>query len=271
MYANNFINQFVLLCFMKTTTEKIKSMKGKEKIAVLTAYDYSTAKAMDECNIDMILIGDSLGMVVLGYENTLSVTMEDIMRHTGAVARGTKNALIVADMPTNSYNDKEMAALNAEALIKSGADTVKIENEPEIAKFLVENKIDVMGHIGLTPQTATNFKVQGKDKETADKLIRLAKELEKAGCYSIVLECVPAELAKKITESVSIPTIGIGAGPYCDGQVLVTNDILGLYERFSPKFVKKYANLGQEMKNAFKDYIKDVKESKFPEDGHSFH
>ena len=256
---------------MKTTIQKIKSMKGKEKIAVLTAYDYSTAKNMDEAGIDIILIGDSLGMVVLGYENTLSVTMEDMMRHTGAVARGTKNALIAADMPANSYNDKEMAALNAEALIKSGADTVKIENEPEIAKFLVENKIDVMGHIGLTPQTATDFKVQGKDKETADNLIRLAKELEKAGCYSIVLECVPVELAKKITESVSIPTIGIGAGPYCDGQVLVSNDLLGLYDRISPKFVKRYANLGKEVKAAFEDYIGDVREGKFPKDEHSFH
>ncbi|MBI2523359.1 3-methyl-2-oxobutanoate hydroxymethyltransferase [Candidatus Woesearchaeota archaeon] len=256
---------------MKTTTEKIKSMKGKEKIAVLTAYDYSAAKAMDECGVDIILIGDSLGMVVLGYENTLSVTMEDMMRHTGAVARGAKNALIAADMPANSYNDNEMAALNAEALIKSGADTIKIENEPEIAKFLVDNKIDVMGHIGLTPQTATNFKVQGKDKETADKLIRLAKELEKAGCYSIVLECVPVELAKKITESVSIPTIGIGAGPYCDGQVLVSNDMLGLYDRLSPKFVKKYADLGKVMKTAFDNYIKDVKKGKFPEDKQSFH
>ncbi len=256
---------------MKTTIQKIRSMKGKEKIAVLTAYDYSTAKAMDECGVDIILIGDSLGMVVLGYENTLSVTMEDMMRHTGAVARGTKNALIAADMPAHSYDDNETAALNAEALIKSGADTVKIENEPEIAKFLVENKIDVMGHIGLTPQTAINFKVQGKDKETADKLLRLANELEEAGCYSIVLECMPVELAKKITESVSIPTIGIGAGPYCDGQVLVSNDMIGLYDRISPKFVKKYADLGKGMKTAFDSYIKDVKEGKFPEDKHSFH
>ena len=256
---------------MKTSIQKIKSMKGKEKIAVLTAYDYSTAKTMDEAGIDIILIGDSLGMVVLGYENTLSVTMEDMMRHTGAVARGTKNALIVADMPANSYNDKEMAALNAEALIKSGADTVKIENEPEIAKFLVDNNIEVMGHIGLTPQTATNFKVQGKDKETADKLIRLAKELEEAGCYSIVLECVPVELAKKIMESVSIPTIGIGAGPYCDGQVLVSNDMVGLYDRLSPKFVKKYADLGKDMKKAFLQYTQEVKGKRFPKDEHSFH
>ena len=256
---------------MKTTVQKIKSMKGREKIAVLTAYDYSAAKAMDECGIDVALVGDSLGMVVLGYENTLSVTMEDMLRHTGAVARGTKNALVVADMPVHSYDDGETAALNAEALIKSGADTVKIENEPEIAKFLVENKIDVMGHIGLTPQTATNFKVQGKDGETADKLIRLAKELEKAGCYSLVLECVPAELAKKITEIISIPTIGIGAGVYCDGQVLVTNDMLGLYDRLSPKFVKKYAEFGKEMESAFNQYIKEVKEKKFPGEEHSFH
>lgn len=256
---------------MKTTIEKIKSMKGKEKIAVLTAYDYSTAKSMDECGIDIILIGDSLGMVVLGYENTLSVTMGDMIRHTGAVARGTKNALVVADMPVNSYNGKESAALNAEALIKSGADTVKIENEPEIAQFLVENKIDVMGHIGLTPQTATNFKVQGKDKETANKLVKLAKELENAGCYSLVLECVPVELAKKITESISIPTIGIGAGAYCDGQVLVSNDMVGLYGRFTPKFVKKYADLGKEMKKSFENYVKDVKKENFPKEEHSFH
>ena len=256
---------------MKATVGKIKSMKGKEKIAVLTAYDYSTAKEMDECGIDIALVGDSLGMVVLGYDNTLSVTMEDMMRHAGAVARGTKNALVVADMPVNSYNDKESAALNAEALTKSGADTVKIENEPEIAKFLIENKIEVMGHIGLTPQTATNFKVQGKDKKTADKLINLAKELEKAGCYSLVLECIPSELAKKITESISIPTIGIGAGPYCDGQVLVTNDMLGLYDRISPKFVKKYAEFGKAMKNIFTHYIQDVKGKKFPKDEHSFH
>ena len=256
---------------MKTTTTKIKSMKGKEKIAVLTAYDYSTAKEMDECGIDIALVGDSLGMVILGYDNTLSVTMEDMIRHTGAVARGTKNALIVSDMPVNSYNDEVSAALNAEALIKSGADTVKIENEPEIAAFLVENKIEVMGHIGLTPQTAPNFKVQGKDKKTADKLINLAKDLEKAGCYSLVLECTPSELAKKITESISIPTIGIGAGIYCDGQVLVTNDMLGLYDQISPKFVKKYAEFGKAMKNIFAHYIKDVKGRKFPKDAHSFH
>ena len=256
---------------MKTTAAKIKSMKGKEKITMLTAYDYFTAKAMDEAGIDIILVGDSLGMVVLGYENTLSVTMDDMIRHTGAVARGAKNALIIGDMPANTYNDNETALLNAKALIHAGADNVKIENKPEIAKFLVENKIDVTGHIGMTPQTVTDFKVQGKDKQAANKLTALAKECEEAGCFAIVLECVPMQLAKKITESISIPTIGIGAGHFCDGQVLVVNDMLGLYDKFSPKFVKKYANLNQEMKKAFENYIKDVKEVKFPEDKHSFH
>lgn len=256
---------------MKPTTSKIKSMKGKEKITMLTAYDCFTAKMQDEVGIDLILVGDSLSMVILGYENTLSVTMDDMLRHTGAVSRGAKNTLIVGDMPANSYNDNETALKNAKAFLEAGADNVKIENKPEIAKFLVENKIDVMGHIGLTPQTITEFKVQGKDEETANKLINLAKQLEEAGCYSIVLECVPMQLAKKITESILIPTIGIGAGPYCDGQVLVANDILALYDKFSPKFVKRYADLGKDMKNAFEKYIKEVKEGNFPKDEHSFH
>jgi 3-methyl-2-oxobutanoate hydroxymethyltransferase len=256
---------------MKTTASKIKSMKAKEKISMLTAYDYSTAKYMDEAGIDIILVGDSLGMVVLGYENTLSVTMDDMLRHTGAVSRGASNALIVGDMPANSYDDNETALSNAKAFLKAGVDNVKIENKPEIAKFLVENKIDVMGHIGMTPQTITDFKVQGKDEEAANKLIALAKECEEAGCFALVLECVPMQLAKKITESISIPTIGIGAGPYCDGQVLVSNDMLGLFDKFSPKFVKKYAELGKEMKSAFQNYIKDVKQGDFPKDEHSFH
>ena len=255
---------------MKTTIEKIKSMKGREKIAMLTGYDYFTSKMEDEAGIDIILIGDSLGMVILGYENTLSVTMEDMLRHTGAVARGTKKALIVADMPAGSFDDKETAALNAEALIRLGADAVKIENKPEIAKFLVENDIPVMGHVGLTPQTK-EFKVQGKDEESAKEIMELAKQCEEAGCFSAVLEGIPRDLAKKITESTSMPTIGIGAGPDCDGQVLVSNDMLGLYDKLSPKFVKRYAELGKEMKKAFENYIKEVKEGRFPEDKHSFH
>lgn len=256
---------------MKTTIDRIKSMKGKEKISMLTAYDSSTAKYMDEAGIDIMLIGDSMGMVVLGYKNTLSVTVEDIMRHTGAVARGTSNALIVADLPAGSYDDNETAALNAEALIKSGADTVKLENAPEIAKFLVENKIDVMGHVGLTPQTITDFKVQGKEEEAANRIMKMAQDLEAAGCYCVVLEGIPLDLGKRITETLKVPTIGIGAGPYCDGQVLVVNDMLGLYDAFTPKFVKKYAHLAEDMKKAFENYIKDVKEGKFPEDKHSFH
>jgi len=256
---------------MKTTISKIKSMKGKEKITMLTAYDYSTANYMDEAGIDIILIGDSLGMVVLGYKNTLSVTMDDMIRHTGAVARGVNNALIVGDLPAGSYDDNESAALNAEALIKSGADTVKLENEPEIAKFLVENKFEVMGHVGLTPQTVTDFKVQGKEEETANKIIKMARDLEDAGCYCVVLEGIPLDLGKKITEMLSVPTIGIGAGPHCDGQVLVVNDMLGLYDAFTPKFVKKYAHLAEDMKKAFENYVREVREGKFPEDKHSFH
>ena len=256
---------------MKTTVDKIKSVKGKEKLSMLTAYDYSTAKYMDEAGVDIMLVGDSLGMVVLGYKNTLSVTMGDMLRHTGAVSRGVGNALIIGDLPAGSYNDNETALLNSKALIESGADTVKLENEPEIAKFLVENKIEVMGHVGLTPQTVTDFKVQGKEEETANKIIKMAKDLEEAGCYAIVLEGIPLQLGKKITGLLSVPTIGIGAGPYCDGQVLVVNDMLGLYDEFTPKFVKKYAHLADEMKNAFKNYVKDVKEGKFPEDKHCFH
>jgi len=238
---------------------------------MITGYDYFTAKMEDEADIDIILIGDSLGMVILGYENTLSVTMEDTKRHTGAVVRGVKNALIVADMPVKSFETKEDAILNAEALIKLGADAVKIEKRPDIAKDLVENGIEVMGHIGLTPHTSTEFKVQGKNEGTANKIIDEAIELDKAGCFSIVVECVPIDLAKKITNAVSVPTIGIGAGIECDGQVLVANDMLGLYDRLSPKFVKKYAALGDEMKKAIQNYVSDVKEKKFPEDKHSFH
>ena len=174
-------------------------------------------------------------------------------------------------MNVGSYDDNESAALNAEVLIKSGADTVKLENAPGIAKFLVENKIDVMGHVGLTPQTDLDFKVQGKEEEAANKIIKMAKDLEAAGCYCIVLEGISLQLGKKITEMLSVPTIGIGAGAYCDGQVLVVNDMLGLYDKFTPKFVKKYAHLADDMKKAFQDYIKDVKEEKFPEDEHSFH
>ena len=245
-------------------------MKSKEKISMLTAYDYPMARLMDGI-VDIILVGDSLGMVVLGYENTLSVTMEDMLRATQAVARGSKDTFIVGDMPINTYATKENALKNANLFLKAGAHSVKIERMPYIAEFLVKNGIEVMGHIGLTPQTITNFKVQGKNKDSATNLIEEAKMMDKVGCFSLVLECIPMNLAKEITETISIPTIGIGAGQYCDGQVLVMYDMLGLFDKFTPKFVKKYSNIGDAIKNAFIEFRKDVKEEKFPTEEHSFH
>lgn len=250
--------------------QEIKSMKGEQKIAMLTAYDFPTAKLMDGI-VDMILVGDSLGMVVLGYENTTQVTMDDMLRATSAVARGAKNTFIVGDMPIGTYDNEESALKNAKLFLEAGAHAVKIERKPEIAEFLVKNGIEVMGHIGLTPQTITAFKVQGKDKDGADKILQEGIELDKAGCFSLVLECVPLSLAKTITEKIKIPTVGIGAGIHCDGQVLVTNDILGLYGDFKPKFLKRYAEIGNEMKTAFENYAKDVREEKFPDDENSFH
>ena len=255
---------------MKTTIDKVKSMKNKEKISMLTAYDFPSAGIMDSI-VDMILVGDSLGMVVLGYENTLNVTMNDMVMHTEAVARAVKSSLLVGDLPANSYDNEEDAIQNSKKLIDAGADCVKIENQHEIAEALVKENIEVMGHVGLTPQTITDFKVQGKENEAADKIINEAKALEKAGCFSIVLECVPIDLAKQISEELTIPTIGIGAGPDCDGQVLVMHDILGLFEKFRPKFVKRYANIAEEMRKAFSQYNKEVKEEKFPTDEFSFH
>ena len=252
------------------TPEYIKSMKSKQKIVMLTAYDFPFARLMDDI-VDIILVGDSLGMVVLGYENTTKVTMQDIARATGSVSRGAKNALIVGDMPFETYENKKSAIENANFLLKAGAHAVKIENKPEIAEHLVKNDIEVMGHIGLTPQTITNFKVQGKDEENAKRLIEEAKAMDKAGCFSLVLECIPLELAKTITESISIPTIGIGAGIYCDGQVLVTHDILGLFSKFKPKFVKRYAKVGDEMRKAFQQYAEEVRAKKYPSDEFSFH
>lgn len=252
------------------STQYIKSMKGKQKIVSLTAYDFPTAKLMDSI-VDIILVGDSLGMVVLGYENTTQVTMDDMLRATSSVARGAKTTLIVGDMPIGTYDEKKFALENANFFLKAGAHAVKVEKKPEIAEFLVKNRIEVMGHIGLTPQTITTFKVQGKDKESAKRILQEAIDLDKAGCFSLVLECIPLSLAKTITEKISIPTIGIGAGIHCNGQVLVTNDILGLYGDFKPKFLKRYAELGNEMKKAFQEYAKDVKEKKFPDEEHSFH
>lgn len=249
---------------MDQKIKKMISMKGKEKITMLTAYDYNTAFLEEKAGIDLILVGDSLSMVVLGHESTRDATLQDMLRHTEAVARGAKNTIIVGDMPYRTYDTKDQAVKNAHMFIQSGADNVKIENKPEIVRSLVENGFDVMGHIGLTPQTITEFKVQGKDNESAERLLQLAKQIEEAGAYSLVLECIPSSLAKKITESIKIPTIGIGAGPFCDGQVLVVNDMLGMFDKFKPKFVKRYAELNPLIFNAISEYKKEVKNSKFP-------
>lgn len=230
---------------------------------MLTAYGYCLAKIMEGI-VDIILVGDSLGMVVLGYDSTREVTMKDMLRHTGAVARGAKNSLIVADLPYKSDKNEKLAVKNAKLLLNAGAKAVKVEGKPRIVEALVKANIPVMGHIGLLPQTAEKYSVQGKDEETANKLLEEAKLLERAGVFAVVLECVPSELAKKITDSINIPTIGIGAGPYCDGQVLVTNDMLGLYDKLKPKFVRQYLDLKEVIKGAVTNYKEDVKNKRFP-------
>ncbi|KPU27177.1 3-methyl-2-oxobutanoate hydroxymethyltransferase [Caloranaerobacter sp. TR13] len=261
-----------------TTASFLKAKAEGRKITMLTAYDYSTAKLLDEVGVDSILVGDSLGMVMLGYENTLQVTIEDIIHHTKAVSRGVNRALIIADMPFLSYHVSiEDTIRNAGRLIKEGgAHAVKLEGGENIidkVKALVSAQIPVCGHLGLTPQSVNvlgGFKVQGKSIENAKKIIEDAILLEKAGVFAIVLEAVPEPLAKIITEKISIPTIGIGAGRYCDGQVLVLQDMLGMFSDFTPKFVKKFRDLGKEIRDGVKEYIKEVCEGTFPEVKHTF-
>lgn len=263
----------------QVTTATIREKKSKrDKITMLTAYDYAFATLVDQAGIDMILVGDSLGMVQLGYENTLSVTMDDMVHHTKAVVRGAKNAMVVADMPFLSYHiSVEDAVRNAGRLIQEGgAQAVKLEGGEErlpVVRAILNAEIPIVGHIGLTPQSINQFggfKVQGKDLETARKLIRDAKLLEEAGIFSIVLEGVPSALAAKITDSLSIPTIGIGAGRDCDGQVLVINDMLGIFQGHIPKFVKRFTNVGPLIVNAFKDYKTEVEAGTFPGDEHCY-
>ncbi|MBY6759125.1 3-methyl-2-oxobutanoate hydroxymethyltransferase [Clostridium botulinum] len=264
---------------MRNTVSTFQELKDRdEKITMLTAYDYSMAKLIDSSGINGILVGDSLGMVCLGYENTLSVTMEDMIHHTKAVVRGTSNALVVGDMPFMSYQTSIYDAVyNAGRFIKeAGAHAVKLEGGATVAeeiKAIVKAQIPVMGHIGLTPQSVNmfgGFKVQGKNEKVAKKLIEDAKILEEAGAFSIVLECIPEKLSKIISESISIPTIGIGAGKYCDGQILVYQDMLSMFSDFKPKFVKSFGNIGESIKDGVSQYIKEVKESKFPEEKHAF-
>lgn len=259
-----------------TTYQKAKE-EGK-KLSMLTAYDYSTAKLMDESGVNSILVGDSLGNVMLGYKDTLPVTVEEMLHHGKAVVRGVKNALVVMDMPFMSYQASVYdAVVNAGRLIKeTGAQAVKLEGGASVCpqiRAIVEAGIPVMAHLGLTPQSVNalgGYKVQGKDAETAQKLLEDARLVEEAGAFAAVLECVPSKLAKLITETLRIPTIGIGAGADCDGQVLVYQDMLGMYSDFSPKFVKKYANLGQIMKEAFSAYFSEIQDGTFPGEEHGF-
>ena len=264
---------------MKNTVITIQEAKQRgEKITMLTAYDYSMAKLIDEAGINMILVGDSLGMVMLGYEDTLSVTMEDMIHHTAAVARGVKDALVVADMPFMSYQTSVYdSVVNAGRLMKEGrAKAVKLEGGKEVTEHIraiTKASIPVVAHLGLTPQSLNafgGFKVQGKSEEAAKKILEDALAVEEAGAVAVVLECVPAKLAELITSKVKIPTIGIGAGAACDGQVLVYQDMLAMFGDFKPKFVKHFGAIGEQMKKAFVQYSDEVKNGVFPAQEHTF-
>ena len=262
----------------KLTIPDIKKRKNATPIAEVTAYDYPWARLADQAGMDIVLVGDSLGMVVLGYTDTVSVTMEEMIHHTRAVVRGVEHALVVTDMPFGSCSSSIPAAIdNAVRILKEGrADAVKVEGGVAMATTvaaMVAAGIPVQGHIGLTPQTATSlggFKVQGKSAQAAHQLIDDALALEAAGCFSIVLEAIPAPLAEHITGRLAIPTIGIGAGPDCDGQVLVIHDLVGLYDRFTPKFVKQYARINEPVGEALRQYREEVQNRTFPTAAHSF-
>ena len=263
----------------RVTIRQIQEKKRKkEKIVVLTAYDYPLAGLIDRCAVDIILVGDSLANVVLGLNSTTEVGMSEMLHHTKAVRRAVKRALLVGDMPFGSYQKApSQAVANAKRFVQeAGCDAVKLEwfdRCLEVAENIVKAGIPVMGHVGLTPQTAEGmggFKVQGKDATSAQKIFENALALEKKGCFSIVLECIPAPLAAMITKRLSIPTIGIGAGKDCDGQVLVTHDLLGLFERFTPKFVKRYVHLNKAIEKGVAHFSKDVRRGKFPDKAHSY-
>lgn len=263
----------------KFTIQSFKDAKSKKSpITMLTAYDYTTACLLEEAGVDSVLVGDSLGMVMLGYENTLKVTMDDMIHHTKAVARGTQNGFLVGDMPFLSYHiSAEEAVRNAGRFIQEGgAEAVKLEGGPDVidkVKAIVKAQIPVLGHLGLTPQSVNmfgGFKVQGKDLDAARRLVDDALLLQDAGAFAMVLESVPDTLARLITQKLDIPTIGIGAGPHCDGQVLVIQDLLGMFRKMRPKFVKIYAELGDATVAAVHNYIKEVQEGQFPRDEHCF-
>ena len=256
---------------MPKTVNDIIQMKSREKITVLTGYDSTMATLCDE--VDVILVGDSAGMVMLGYDDTRNVTMDDMIRFTTAVKNAKTNSLIVTDLPINSYENKDSAITNSKRLVEAGAHAVKLEGGKEIGKIIkavVDSGIPVMGHLGLLPQTAEKYSVQAKKSEDAVDLLQDAKKLEESGVFSIVFEMVTSDVAKIITKSVKVPTIGIGSGINCDGQVLVVHDMLGMFEKIKPKFAKRYLNLSEEIRNAINSYVKDVKEEKFPGQEHTF-
>ena len=255
---------------MPKTINEIVQKKQKQKITVVTSYDYTMATLCDQ--VDILLVGDSAGMVMLGYENTSPVTMDQMCMFTEGVSNGRKNALIVADLPNKSYDNESDAVLNSQRLISAGADAVKLEGRlPEIIKAIIKAGIPVMGHLGLLPQTAKKYSAQGKTVADARVLLEDSKVLEDAGCFTIVYEMVASEAMKKITESVSVPTIGIGCGKYCDGQVLVIHDMLGLYDKINPKFVKRYVSLSDTIRKAVSKYVDDVENQEFPTEEHSYH
>ena len=263
----------------KLTIQDIISMKKRgERISMLTAYDAGFAGLIDAAGIDMVLVGDSLGMVLLGYNSTIPVTMEEMLHHCRAAGKGVKRAVLVGDMPFMSYQVLESEAINnaGRFLKEAGCDAVKLEGGTEVCDTvtaIVRAGIPLVGHIGLTPQTASQlggFKIQGRDADSARRLLQSARDLEAAGAFAIVLECIPAQLSEAITKSVSIPTIGIGAGKNCDGQVLVTHDMLGLFEKFIPSFVKQYVNLAPQIKEAVAAYHEEVKNGTFPAEEYSF-
>ncbi len=257
-----------------------KKKRDGEKISALTAYDYPIAKIVDQSGVDLILVGDSLGMVVLGYENTIPVTMEEMIHHTKAVTRAVKRAVVVGDMPYFSFHlNKEETITNASRFLKeAGAHAVKIEGASEkrlgLIKDMVEAEIPVMGHVGLTPQSINHlgrFKVEGKNGKDANRILEDAINLQKAGVFAVILECIPMELARIVTKKLDIPTIGIGAGPYCDGQILVFHDLVGFLNGYLPKFVKRYVHLHDVISQAVGDYCMDVRKGVFPDDSHSYH
>ncbi|MDP6897768.1 MAG: 3-methyl-2-oxobutanoate hydroxymethyltransferase [Candidatus Nitrosopelagicus sp.] len=256
---------------MPRTVSDIVKMKSREKITVLTGYDSTMVTLCDK--VDVILVGDSAGMVMLGYDNTRDVTMDDMIRFTTAVKNAKTNSLIVTDLPINSYENEDSAITNSKRLVEAGAHAVKLEGGKEIVKIIkavVDSGIPVMGHLGLLPQTAEKYSVQAKKSEDAKKILEDVKILEESGVFSIVLEMVTSDVAEIITKSIKVPTIGIGSGINCDGQVLVVHDMLGMFEKIKPKFAKRYLNLSDEIRNAVSSYVKDVKEKRFPEQEHTF-